>query len=185
VADRRSQDSVGRVAVAGSPGSGAELEDFIDFVLKAKKSAKYSDADQEGIAALLRAHDWAERYVAGQLAAAANLAASETGAAFVATADGSVAGFVSVECHSWNGLAQLQGLAVHPEQLRRRVGARLVEAAESVARERGCRGIYVDTPVDNEGGRDFYAAQGFLEDYRMSRYYSDELDGVTYVKFFR
>ena len=144
----------------------------------------YSDPDHKAIAALLRAHGWAEQYVAGQLDAVATLAASENGATLVATVDGSLAGFVSIELHSWNGLAQLQGLAVRPERLRQGVGVRLVEAAESIARERGCRGIYVDTPVNNDRGRAFYVAQGFSEDYRMSRYYSDALGGVTYVKFF-
>jgi hypothetical protein len=42
----------------------------------------------------------------------------------------------------------------------------------------------VDTPVDNEGARTFYVARGYSEDYRMSRYYADDLDGITYVKFF-
>jgi hypothetical protein len=39
-------------------------------------------------------------------------------------------------------------------------------------------------PVDNEAGRAFYLARGYREDYRMSRYYADEMDGATYVKFF-
>lgn len=144
----------------------------------------YDDPDRKAIAGLLRAHGWAEQYVTGQLDAAAGLAASENGATFVATVDGSLAGFVAIELHAWNGLAQLQGLAVRPERLRQGVGARLVEAAERMARDRGCRGIYVDTPVDNERGRAFYLARGFSEDYRMTRYYSDALDGVTFVKFF-
>jgi ribosomal protein S18 acetylase RimI-like enzyme len=144
----------------------------------------YRSSDREGIATLLKAHAWPDEYIEGQLSAAAALTVPENGAVFVATADESLAGFVSVELHAWNRLAQLQGLAVKPDLLRQRVGTRLVAAAEDLARNRGYRGIYVDTPVDNERGRAFYAAQGFTEDYRMSRYYSDELDGVTYVKFF-
>jgi hypothetical protein len=42
----------------------------------------------------------------------------------------------------------------------------------------------VDTPVDNLLGRGFYEAIGFSQDYIMSRYYADNLDGVTYVRFF-
>ena len=144
----------------------------------------YRSSDREGIATLLKAHAWPDEYIEGQLSGAAALTFPENGAVFVVTADESLAGFVSVELHSWNRLAQLQGLAVKPDLLRQRVGTRLVAAAEDLARNRGYRGIYVDTPVDNERGRAFYAAQGFTEDYRMSRYYSDELDGVTYVKFF-
>ena len=145
---------------------------------------RYAHGDRDAIAALLRGQGWAERYVAGQLDAAGRLSESAHGATFVCTTDGTLAGFVSVEIHSWNQLAQLQGLAVHPDWLRRGVGTQLVEAAEGLVRDRGCRGIYLDTPVDNHGARDFYIAQGFTEDYRMTRYYSDTLDGVTYVKFF-
>jgi GNAT superfamily N-acetyltransferase len=68
--------------------------------------------------------------------------------------------------------------------LRRGYATRLLEAAETFANDHDCRGIYVDTPVDNEGGRAFYLARGYSEDYRMTRYHDDDLDGVTYVKFF-
>jgi ribosomal protein S18 acetylase RimI-like enzyme len=44
--------------------------------------------------------------------------------------------------------------------------------------------LYVDTPVDNEAGRAFYAAIGYTEAYVMPRYYSEALDGVTFMKFF-
>ena len=145
---------------------------------------RYAHVDRDAIAALLREHGWAERYAAGQLEAARRFSESADGATFVCTTDGTLAGFVSVAVHSWNRLAQLQGLAVRPDCLRRGVGTQLVEAAEALVRDRGCRGIYVDTPVDNDRAQDFYVAQGFTEDYRMTRYYSDALDGVTYVKFF-
>jgi ribosomal protein S18 acetylase RimI-like enzyme len=32
--------------------------------------------------------------------------------------------------------------------------------------------------------RGFYDARGFTEAYRMPRYYADDVDGVTYAKFF-
>ena len=144
----------------------------------------YRPTDRDSIASLLREHGWARHFVEGQLEAVAALSASENGATVVADDDGSVAGFVSVEIHRWNNLAQLQGLAVRAARLREGLGALLVEEVERVARERGCRGIYADTPVDNERGRAFYVARGYREDYRMSRYYSDDVDGATYVKFF-
>jgi ribosomal protein S18 acetylase RimI-like enzyme len=145
----------------------------------------YRRGDREAIAALLRAHDWPERYVRGQVHAAAAFAASPRGKTLIAAAADSVVGFVSVQFHEWNGLAQLHGLAVDVGHLRRGIGTELLDVSESIAREHACRGIYVDTPVDNAAGRAFYASQGFSEDYRMTRYYSDDSDGVTYVKFFR
>jgi ribosomal protein S18 acetylase RimI-like enzyme len=85
---------------------------------------------------------------------------------------------------SRNRLGQIQGLAVSPVRLRRGIGARLIDVAERFVSAAGYRGIYADTPVTNEGGRAFYRSRGYTEDYRMTRYYSDDLDGVTLVKFF-
>jgi ribosomal protein S18 acetylase RimI-like enzyme len=133
---------------------------------------------------ILRDHGWSEGQIEGQLEALAALAATGDGLALTAVADGTTAGFVSLQVHRWNNLAQIHGLAVRRDLLRQGQATALLEAAEAFARDRQCRGIYVDTPVDNEGGRAFYEARGYAEDYRMTRYYADDLDGVTYVKFF-
>jgi N-acetylglutamate synthase-like GNAT family acetyltransferase len=61
--------------------------------------------------------------------------------ALVADVDSELGGFVSLEIHRWDRLAQIHGLAVHPDLLGQRLGASLVEAAERIAREAGCRGI--------------------------------------------
>lgn len=89
-----------------------------------------------------------------------------------------------MECHNWNKLAQLQGLAVDPGVQRCGAATSLVIQAESFAKSHKMRGIYVDTPVDNSGGRLFYEALGYRLGYIMPRYYQDRLDGVTYQKFF-
>jgi ribosomal protein S18 acetylase RimI-like enzyme len=136
------------------------------------------------ITEILREHGWSERQIEGQLEALAALAATADGLALTAAADDTTAGFVSLQVHRWNNLAQIQGLAVRRDLLRQGHATALLEAAEDFARDRQCRGIYVDTPVDNEVGRAFYEARGYAEDYRMTRYYADDLDGVTYVKFF-
>ena len=142
-----------------------------------------ADARAE-VTALLRRNGWSHRQIIGQLDALDTLAASEDGLVLIASTASVLAGFISLQVHGWNGLAQIHGLAVRNDLLRRGCATRLIEAAETFARDRECRGIYVDTPVDNEGGRAFYVARGYSEDYRMSRYYADELDGITYVKFF-
>ncbi len=56
--------------------------------------------------------------------------------------------------------------------------------AEVWARGQGARGIYLDTPVGNLGGRAFYDALGFVAAYFMPRYYDDATDGVTYQRWF-
>jgi ribosomal protein S18 acetylase RimI-like enzyme len=127
---------------------------------------------------------WGERYVAG-MAAAADLYAREGSAhVTVAYAGAYPAGFVLCELHEWNGLAQLQGLAVHVDCRRRGIAAELVCRAETFARGAGARGVFVDTPVDNNGGRRFYEALGYDEAYTMPQYYDHGLDGVTYQRFF-
>lgn len=93
-------------------------------------------------------------------------------------------GFVFVELHIWNMLAQVQGLAVHPGYHRLGIATQLVQLAERFAIAKRARGIYVDTPVDNMRGRSFYEAIGYRLGYVMPRYYEDTLDGVTYQKFF-
>jgi ribosomal protein S18 acetylase RimI-like enzyme len=142
-----------------------------------------SDAAAQ-IAALLREHGWSHRQIKGQLDVLDGLAASDDGMALIATSARAVDGFISLQVHAWNRLAQIHGLAVRRDQLRRGYATRLIEAVEAFALDKECRGIYVDTPVDNEVARAFYLAHGYVEDYRMSRYYADHLDGITYVKFF-
>ncbi len=43
----------------------------------------------------------------------------------------------------------------------------------------------MDTPTLNQRGRSFYEAFGYKFGYEMPKFYEDELDGVTYQKFFK
>ena len=144
----------------------------------------YRVSDRDDVERVLRGLGWEERFIAGQLTAVDRLSELPTAAVFVDDDAGSVRGFASVELHEWNGLAQLHGLAVDPASRRRRAATALVSAAESFARKAAVRGIYADTPVDNKAARAFYESCGYTPDYVMSRYYADDLDGVTYVRFF-
>lgn len=81
-------------------------------------------------------------------------------------------------------MAQIDGLAVDPSYHRQGVASELVKKAEEFAKEKGARGIYVDTPTLNQRGRSFYEAIGYNYGYEMPRYYEDNLDGVTYQRFF-
>ena len=145
----------------------------------------YAPRHQAAIRQILERIGWAEQYVA---AAERNAEAfSQDGEAYgvyVATAGDSVIGFVYIQFHEWNRLAQIQGLAVDPSYQRQGVAAELVKHAEGFARGKGARGMYVDTPTLNRKGRVFYEAIGYSYGYEMPRYYEDDLDGVTYQKFF-
>jgi ribosomal protein S18 acetylase RimI-like enzyme len=144
----------------------------------------YRASDRIDVERVVGGLGWAERYVAGQLRAVDQLSEVPTAAVFVEDDKGSFRGFVCVEVHEWNNLAQLLGLAVESAHRRRGAATALVAAAEMFARDAGARGLYVDTPVDNDGARAFYESRGYVADHVMSRYYADDLDGVTYVRFF-
>lgn len=93
-------------------------------------------------------------------------------------------GFLYVQYYAWNQLCQIHGLAVDPDAQRKGIASALVARAENFAKSKNARGIYVDTPTLNTGGRKFYEAIGYQLGYIMPRYYEDQLDGVTYQKFF-
>ena len=133
---------------------------------------------------MLTVESWTSDQIEGQLQAIRRLATSDTGLAVVAENKEGFSGFLSVEFYRWNRLTQIHGLAVVPGSRRRGIGSLLVSAAERFSRSTGARGVYVDTPVNNEPARAFYEAIGYAAAYEMPRYYSDELDGVTYTRFF-
>ena len=146
----------------------------------------YSPQHQASIRKILERIGWAEQYIV----AAENNAESfsqnrEVYGVFIATLSDSVVGFIYVQFHEWNRLTQIQGLAVDPSYQRQRIASDLVKNAERFGREKGARGMYVDTPTLNRKGRDFYEAIGYNYGYEMPRYYEDTLDGVTYQKFFK
>ena len=145
----------------------------------------YSPEHQSSIRQILERIGWAEQYIhAAEQNAEVFSGDREAYGVYLATVEGSVVGFVYVQFYQWNRLAQIQGLAVEPSYQRQGIATELVKEAERFARERGARGIYVDTPTLNRKGRDFYEAIGYSYGYEMPRYYEDNLDGVTYQKFF-
>ncbi len=145
----------------------------------------FTDAHRSAVRRILTAIGWAEQYVTAAVENAVTFSQNpDTMAAYAALAEGEAEGFIYVQFYAWNQLAQIQGLAVHPTYHRKGVALALVEQSEQFARTKQARGIYVDTPTTNKGGRAFYEAAGYQLGYVMPRYYEDQLDGVTYQKFF-
>ena len=146
---------------------------------------RYSRSHQSDIRRILERIGWAEQYIA---AAERNAEAfshdQNLYGVYLATIGSSVVGFIFMQFHVWNQLAQIDGLAVDPSYHRQGVASELVKKGEEFAKEKGARGIYVDTPTLNQRGRSFYEAIGYSYGYEMPRYYEDNLDGVTYQKFF-
>jgi ribosomal protein S18 acetylase RimI-like enzyme len=145
----------------------------------------YAPQHQAAIRQILERIGWAEQYIAAAEQNAEGFSQSrELYGVYLATVGDSMVGFVYVQFYEWNRLAQIQGLAVDPSYQRQGIAAELVKKAERFALEKGARGVYVDTPTLNRQGRDFYEAVGYSYGYEMPRYYEDDLDGVTYQKFF-
>lgn len=144
----------------------------------------FEEKDIFPIEGILRAIGWPDQYVAGQLQSIQSLYSRKAGEVYVATYKETVAGFIQAEHHLWNRLSYLHGLVVHPDYRRLKIGKSLLSVIEESSKRKGNRGLYVDTPVDNVGGRKFYTAASFKEAYRMPDFYEPGLDGITFQKFF-
>jgi ribosomal protein S18 acetylase RimI-like enzyme len=145
----------------------------------------YSPEQRSSIRSILTKIGWAEQYISAMEDAADVFAKDkENYGVYLAVSNRNAVGYLYVQYYRWNQLCQIQGLAVAPEFQRQGVASALVLRAEEFAWSKNARGIYVDTPTTNMGGRKFYEAIGYQLGYIMPRYYEDGLDGVTYQKFF-
>jgi ribosomal protein S18 acetylase RimI-like enzyme len=145
----------------------------------------YSPGYQSSIRMILTRIGWAEQYISSAEQNMQHLSQDkENYGVYMAVTEEAAAGFLYVQYYAWNQLCQIHGLAVDPEFQRQGIASALVTHAEEFARLKKARGIYVDTPTLNTGGRKFYEAAGYQVGYVMPRYYEDQLDGVTYQKFF-
>jgi len=147
---------------------------------------EYSAEHRSAIRRILTKVGWAEQYISGMETALDVFSKdTQTYGIYLALANGSAVGYLYVQYSAWNQLCQIQGLAVDPQFQRQGIASALVARAEQFATFKKARGIYVDTPTSNTGGRAFYESIGYQLGYIMPRYYEDGLDGVTYQKFFK
>lgn len=145
----------------------------------------YSNEHRSAIRKILEPIGWAEQYITASEHNADVFSQNLDIYGLYTAMDSHIAiGFIYVQFHTWNRLAQIQGLAVDLLYHRKGVASALVDRAEDFAQVKKARGIYVDTPVSNAKGRRFYEAVGYKCAYIMPNYYEDGLDGVTYQKFF-
>lgn len=146
---------------------------------------EYSQKYHPFIRQILERIGWAEQYIISAEKNAEIFSRDQKlYGVYSAILDSTVAGFIYIQFHEWNCLAQIQFLAVDPQHHRQGIASMLIERGEKFAKEKKARGIYVDTPTLNKRGRSFYEAIGYNYGYEMPRYYEDNLDGVTYQKFF-
>ena len=145
----------------------------------------YTSEYQSSIRRILTRIGWAEQYISSAEQNMQYLSQDkENYRVYLAIKDNDAVGFLYVQFYAWNQLCQIHALAVDPDAQRLGIASALVARAEDFAKTKNARGVYVDTPTTNTGGRKFYEAIGYQFGYIMPRYYEDKLDGVTYQKFF-
>jgi ribosomal protein S18 acetylase RimI-like enzyme len=81
--------------------------------------------------------------------------------AFVAEADGGLAGFAAAGYEPWNRRLTLWHLYIRPDLRRQGVGRRLVERVEGLGRELGARHVWLETSNLNVPAVTAYRALGF------------------------
>jgi ribosomal protein S18 acetylase RimI-like enzyme len=82
---------------------------------------------------------------------------------YVAEAAREVAGFMKITYAQkpWGISCEIETMVVDKRRRGRGIGGRLLEHAETVARERGAKGLRVDVLIPNYEGREFYERAGF------------------------
>lgn len=90
-----------------------------------------------------------------------HIACIETGISIVAETDARIAGFVIGELH--DDVAYLRELDVDPAFHQRGIGALLVQAFVTRAREDGAKATYLSTFRDPPWNAPFYRKQGFVD----------------------
>ena len=144
----------------------------------------YQQKDNKSLNSLIKSVGWNERQIKGQLDAIHQLVRDSNGRVIIAKENNKLIGYICAKFNEWNRLGKIHGLIVHSKKRRKKIGSHLVEAIEKFMEDKKARGIYVDTPLNNKRGREFYETLGYNQDYKMTGYYDKGIDGVTYVKFF-
>lgn len=105
----------------------------------------------------------------------------------VAEVDGRPSGLLMIIVPPWTHAAEITDLAVDAAWRRSGAGRALVAAAETWARERGMRALWVEPRSDNAGAIEFYLRIGFRIAGFNDRMYSnrDHEDGRLIVWMYR
>lgn len=93
----------------------------------------------------------------------------------------SLAGFIVAEAGGKNA-GHIITIDVLPEARRFRVGSELLKAAEARLLVAGCRGVVLETAVDNKAALSFYKRHGYFVVKTVSNYYSNGVDAFVLHK---
>lgn len=96
--------------------------------------------------------------------------------------DGVIHGYVMLLFNTGTSLARLYSLAVDPAQQRRGIANRLVEAAESTARQNDCAAMRLEIRRDNSASIALFRRHGYREFGAHANYYEDHMDALRFEK---
>jgi ribosomal-protein-alanine N-acetyltransferase len=102
----------------------------------------------------------------------------------VATIDGGVAGAIILLLRRNSRWARIYSAAVDPRWRGRGIGRKLVQAAETDAKRRGCVGVALEVREDNAAARALYDDLGYRADAVLPGYYDDGAPGIRLRKPF-
>lgn len=92
------------------------------------------------------------------------------------------AGYIFMQTRRGTTLARITSLAVHPDHAGRGLGRRLLDAAETEARRRGCTRIRLEVRADNDRAARFYRMADYRHAEREEDYYEDGCAAERYEK---
>src|SRR5436190_17683157 len=112
----------------------------------------------------------------------AHMLRSRSAHVLVAESGEKLAGTAGLLFRRGSVVARLYSLAVAPHMSGRGVAPMLLEAAERVALERGCRTIRLEVHASNHAAIARYRKSRYREFGRLARYYEDGGDAVRFQK---
>lgn len=135
-----------------------------------------SENDIDSVRLILKSVGWEDPFFQEQKV--------NDGETYVAAINDPVVGYIRFQHLKWNRLSYLHNLVVSRDYRRLGIAKQLILHAEKESRQIGNKGLFLDTKIDNTGGRDFYKALGYTETGELMAYYDSGVDGVTYIKRF-
>jgi ribosomal protein S18 acetylase RimI-like enzyme len=96
--------------------------------------------------------------------------------------DGVILGYALVALRSGSALARLYSIALVPEASGTGLGARLLDAAEQAAAERGATAMRLEVRADNASAIRLYDRRGYRRFGLLPSYYEDGQDALRFEK---
>jgi ribosomal-protein-alanine acetyltransferase len=96
-----------------------------------------------------------------------------------------VAGYALFLTRKGSDGARLYSLAIEPSMSGKGIGAKLLEAAEGIVRQRGHARIHLEVREDNTPAITLYRRFGYKERGRLSHYYADGTAALKFEKSLR